>query len=87
MSVDIETLIREVEALSPDDQRRVREALNQSAAPAEYSTAEDAFERELVVAGLLRKRKAAHGSSVARPRQLVHIQGKPLSETIIEDRR
>jgi len=88
MGVDIETLIREVQALPPDDQRRVREALDQTApVPALSDPAEEAFERELVEAGVLRKRQPPDSSSVARPRQLVHVQGKPLSETIIEDRR
>lgn len=88
MGVDIETIIREVQALSPDDQRRVREALDQVApVPAVSDPAEEAFERELVEAGVLRKRKPPDSRSVARPRQLVQVKGKPLSETIIEDRR
>ena len=86
MGVDIETLIREVQALSPDDQRRVREALEQSVrSPAASEAAEDAFERELAERGLITLPKQP--TSPPPPRKLVTIRGKPLSETIIEERR
>ncbi len=86
MGVDIETLIKEVQALSPDDQRRVREALGQSAlVPIVPDTAEDAFERELAEQGLISLPQPP--TSPPPPRRLVTIIGKPLSETIIEERR
>lgn len=86
MGVDIETLIREVQALPPDDRRRVREALDQSApARAVSAVAEDAFERELAERGVISLPQPP--ASPPTPRRLVTIIGKPLSETIIEERR
>ena len=64
-----------------DEDREVFEALRQAAS----DTAEDVFERELAGRGLITLPKQP--TSPLPLRRFVTIRGKPLSETIIEERR
>jgi hypothetical protein len=90
MTTKLEQILQDVQALSPEDQQQLCRLLAetlptfQAVAPATEAT----FQQQLVVAGLLReiKRSAAtQVSSARRPR--VTVQGKPLSATVIEERR
>jgi hypothetical protein len=49
--------------------------------------ATDALHQSMIDAGLLRPRKASPKSSQPTMRRLVQVQGEPVSQTIIEERR
>jgi hypothetical protein len=94
MATDIDTLIREIRSLPPDEQRRLQRVLaegapdnNQSSPSADKITDEN-YQQRLVDAGLLKhvkpRRRDQQAFDSFRP---VEISGKPLSETIIEERR
>lgn len=90
MATKLEQILQDVRALSPEDQQQLCRLLAetlptfQAVAPATEAT----FQQQLVAAGLLREIKrpaATQVPSVRRPR--VTVQGKPLSATVIEERR
>ena len=64
------------------DQRVVVEPLHEERA------AEEEFQRRLVAAGLLKEvKRPLRDAQAFRNRRLIEVKGRPLSETIIEDRR
>jgi len=89
MSTTVERIIEEVRQLPPEEQRRLREMLNTvvPAFPTEDER-EDAFEREMVAEGILGEVAPLTSDDpefyAYRP---VTVRGKPVSETIIEERR
>lgn len=95
MATDLETLIEQIKALPQDEQERVRDALAcVTPPPAAVGKAltEEEVNRRLVEAGILRERNhPARDPKEAQEAfdkyQPVPIRGKPLSETIIEERR
>lgn len=91
MPADIEELIQRIRSLSPDDQKRLRQALDAETAPAALAAerrAEEEFKQRLLKAGLLKEIKPpVTNLTPYRDRKPFEIEGKPLSETIIEERR
>lgn len=90
MPTDLEQLVSQVRSLSPDEQRRFREVLDEQfasdTAPAQPT--EEEFKRQLVETGLLKQiKRPARNPESFRSWEPVTIKGKPLSETIIEERR
>jgi hypothetical protein len=49
--------------------------------------AKEALHQSMIDSGLLRPRKASQKSSQPTVRRLVQVQGEPVSQTIIEERR
>jgi hypothetical protein len=90
MTTTLEDLLREVHALSPEDQQQFRRLLDivLPSQPAASPATEEHFQQQLMAAGLLRdiKRPAAAPGSPPRPPR-VTIQGPPLSTTVVEERR
>jgi hypothetical protein len=94
MATDIDTLIREIRSLPQDEQRRLQRALAEGtpdkneSSPNANKIADEDYQQRLVDAGLLKQVKPRHREQQSfdsfRP---VEISGKPLSETIIEERR
>ena len=86
-----ETLVKileEVKTLPREDQGLLREALDALLAEPEALTPEEKVERLLFEQGLLREiKQPITDLTPYRDRKLAHIKGKPLSETIIEERR
>ncbi len=81
----LDKLVEEVKALTPDEQRELRSLLDTWLA-IPPTDVEAAVERKLREIGMLRiKRLADH--ALADDFQPVKIEGKPLSETILEERR
>ena len=85
---NLDQVIEEVKALSPDDQRKLRELLNDLLAPPAPQMSEEEFEQRLLAKGVI--------SEIPPPitdltpfqnRRLMEVEGKPLSETVIEERR
>jgi hypothetical protein len=84
--MSFQELIEEVKALSPDEQRRLRKLLDDMLAQQEEAAKIDVFHQALLAAGLVKSIKTPHTASTA-DRRLIQVRGKPLSETIIEERR
>jgi len=85
---NLDRVIEEVKALTPDEQRRLREWLDRSLAPPAPQMTEEEFEQHLLAKGVI--------SEIPPPitdltpfqnRKLMDVKGKPLSETVIEERR
>jgi hypothetical protein len=86
----VEKLIEQVRRLSPEEQRRLRHLLDEEFAAVEAAGegTEEAFQHQLVRLGLLHQLKRPQRNAEAfQRREPVPILGKPLSETIIEERR
>jgi hypothetical protein len=87
MASKLERLVEQVAALPNDQQRRFRELLDANATCHPAPSPEESFKQRLLRSGLLCeiKRPVPTTSSPRPPR--VHIQGEPLSETVIKERR
>ena len=81
-------MLDDVKRLTPDEQRQLREALDRLLSSSSTPPTEEQFERELVESGILDAIlppvSAGQPSQAWKP---VDVKGKPLSETIVEDRR
>jgi hypothetical protein len=85
---NLDRLVEEVRALTPDEKRVLRERLDSLLGSPQPEISEADFERRLLERGVI--------SSIPPPitdfepyrnRKLIDVKGKPLSETIIEERR
>ncbi len=86
--VTLERVLEEVKALTANEQQQLREALDRLLSATESLSAEDELERRLFEAGLLSEIKPpVTDLAPYRDRKLIEVKGKPLSETIIEERR
>ena len=91
MAMTVEQIIEEIKTLSPKEQERLRDRLAEEASPGgalEQDSGEEEFKRRLLAAGLIKeiKRPACDQAGFDRY-QPIRIRGKPISETIIEERR
>ncbi|MEX0713258.1 MAG: hypothetical protein WD278_12965 [Pirellulales bacterium] len=91
MATDIERLIQEIQALPVEDRTRVRKALEGGSAPLRPQSQlapEPDLQKRLIDAGLLKEfKRPLRDAEAFKSRKPVSIEGKPLSETIIEERR
>ncbi|MEX2121415.1 MAG: hypothetical protein WD847_17610 [Pirellulales bacterium] len=91
MANEVEKLIEEFRALPPEDQRRVRSALEPSTTcqgTRDVESLEQVFKQRLLDAGLITEiTQPARDRNSFDSFRPVSIRGKPLSETIIEERR
>ena len=82
----LERILKEIKTLEPEELLQVQKAIQEQLAPADYSPAEARVLQEMLKVGLLTEIKPRRTD-----RQGVYptvpIQGKPLSETILEERR
>jgi hypothetical protein len=75
-----------VRTLSVDELREVQQVVQERLQQVDEAAAREAFHRALLASGLVKEIKTAPLRS-DQERPLVSIQGKPLSETIVEERR
>jgi hypothetical protein len=88
MTARIEKVIEEVKALTVDEQRELRDALDQLLTTANPQLTEEEFERRLLERGVIRRiPPPIIDLTPYKNRKLMEVRGKPLSETIIEERR
>ena len=89
--VSLETIVEDLRALAPDDQRRVRDLLDswlEHTAELPLADREKEVQRRLEAKGLLKPRELANAGGVApRRRQPLDVPGEPVSQTIIRERR
>jgi hypothetical protein len=88
MSTDVERVLDQISALSDEEQQQVRAALNSR--DAKPCMTADEFEQHLLEAGVISEVKPPiTEEELARFRAYkpIEVKGKPVSETLIEDRR
>ena len=89
MSVsNLDRVIEEVKALTPDEQRKLHEWLDRQLAQPAPQMTEEEFERHLLAKGIISEIPLRIIDPVfEQNRKPVEIEGKPVSEIIIEERR
>ena len=90
MSADVERVLNEIKALTPAEQQQVRAALDTMLPVTSGPMSEEEFELMLVQKGILgKKRRPPSPEEIEsfRSYKPVEVKGKPVSETIIEERR
>jgi hypothetical protein len=87
-SVTLDKVWEDVKALSPDEQRQLREQLDGLLESPPLRSAEEELQRRLLAAGLLSEIKPPITDFTPyQNRKPIEVKGKPVSETIIEERR
>ena len=85
---NLDQVIEEVKALSPDDQRKLRELLDRLLAPPTPQMTEEEFHQRLLERGVIGHIPPRVIDPVFEAnRKPIEIEGKPVSEIIIEERR
>jgi hypothetical protein len=84
----LDRMIDQLKRLTPHEQKELRAAIDRLLGAASELPTEEQFERELVGSGILdgipSPPQAGNPSQEWRP---IELKGKPLSETIVEERR
>lgn len=85
---NLDRLIEEVRALTPDEQRSLRNIVDELLSANGPQMTEEEFEQHLLEKGIIsRIPPPITDFTPYRNRKLIEVKGKPLSETIIEERR
>jgi hypothetical protein len=79
-------VLETIKTLAPDELLQVQEAIQERLAPDRYSPEEKRFHQALLAAGLVKEIKPPRGTP-SGARRLIQARGKPVSETLIEERR
>jgi hypothetical protein len=88
MAVSLDQVIAEVEELSSEQQLELRNRLDQLLAKPKPQMTEEEFERHLLSIGMISRLPSPISREELSPGfQPVKVKGKPVSETIIEERR
>jgi hypothetical protein len=92
-STSLEKVIEEVKALTPGERRQVRELIdslpeNPAETQEELLSPEDLLERRLLDRGVISEiPKRNFDPDTYKEFEPIEVKGKPVSETIIEERR
>jgi hypothetical protein len=90
-SANLEKVMEEIKALSPDDLRRIKsliDSLLQAPGAKSAKSLEDQLDQRLLEAGVISEiPKRAPRPEHLKDFKPVEVKGKPISETIIEERR
>ena len=87
MSAMLAKILEEVNRLPPEEIRQLKaslEAIQSSARPAD---GEGRLEKRLVEAGLVAKRQLRPANAPRRKSRPILVEGKPVSELLVEERR
>lgn len=82
----VKDLAEAIKSLKPKQQRRLRDLLDGLLSSAPPDLTEEEFELELARQGVITLPKKDNDPEAYRRWQPIEIPGKPVSETIIEDR-
>lgn len=85
-SANLEKVIEEIKALTPDEQRKVKELIDSLVGEQSVSP-EDLLAQRLLEAGVISHIPPRIADESDRTFKPVEVKGKPVSETIIEERR
>jgi len=83
----LDKLMEGVKALTPDEQQVLRGHLDALLGTMPVRPTEKELERKLFEAGLLSEIKPKAAADVYRKFKPIPVKGKPVSETIVEERR
>ena len=87
-TANLDRVFEEVKTLTPGEQKQLREMLDSLLASAAPQITEEEFEQRLLEKGIIsRIPPPITDLAPYRDRKLIEVTGKPLSETIIEERR
>jgi hypothetical protein len=87
-TANLDRLIEEVKTLTADEQRSLRDIVDELLAKSGPQMTEEKFEQRLLEKGIIsRIPSPITDLTPYRNRKLIEVKGKPLSETIIEERR
>lgn len=87
-TANLDRLFEEVRALTPDEQRSLRNMVDELLAAGAPQMTEDEFERHLLEKGIIsRIPPRIRDASFYANRKPIEVEGKPVSEIIIEERR
>jgi hypothetical protein len=87
-TANLDRLIEEVKTLTADEQRSLRDLVDELLAKSAPQMTEEEFEQHLLEKGIIsRIPPPITDLTPYRNRKLIEVKGKPLSETIIEERR
>ena len=81
----LDQIVEEIKTLAPDEWRQLREMLDAMMVPAEEEDKRKALHQALRAAGLITQVRQPRTTDT--PHRRIEVQGKPVSETIIEERR
>ncbi len=85
---NLDRILQEVKALTPDEQRSLRDMVDELLASSYTRMSEDEFEQHLLKKGMIsRIPPRVRDASFYAKRKPIKLEGKPVSETIIEERR
>jgi hypothetical protein len=79
-------VLETIKTLELDELYQVQQAVQERLAPGRYSPEEERFHQALIASGLVREIKPPRGTSSGQ-RRLIQARGKPVSATLIEERR
>lgn len=85
---NLDRLFEEVKALTPDEQSSLRDMLDELVSTNAPQMTEDEFEQRLLDEGIIsRIPPRIRDASFYANRKPIEVEGKPVSEIIIEERR
>lgn len=85
---NLDRICEEVKALTPDEQRSLRDMVDELLKKSAPRMTEEEFEQRLLKKGVIsRIPPRIRDASFEANRKLIEVAGKPVSETIIEERR
>ena len=89
MSAEVERVLNEIKALTPEELQQVRAALEKMVAETtKPQMTEDEFEQMLLAKGIITSIPSRDlDPAEYLNRKPIEVKGKPVSETIIEERR
>lgn len=86
--VALDEVLESIKALTPDEQRKLREVLDRSLEDSPPTSIDSELQQKLLAVGLLSEiRPPVTDRESYRCYKPVEVRGKPVSETLIEERR
>ena len=79
-------ILAQLEALEPEELQQLNQIVQKHLTAKEEAVQQTSFHNALLTSGLVKQLKQPFYSRQSQ-RQLIQIQGKPVSETMIEERR
>ena len=84
--LSLDQVAQEAKTLAPEEQRRLKDMLEEWLAEPRPQMTEAEFEQHLVARGLLARPRSPRAGRPAEFKP-IQVKGKPVSETIVEERR
>jgi len=82
----LDRIVEEIKTLAPDERQQLREMLDAMMVPAGEKDKRKALHQALRTAGLVTQIRQPRATDTPHRRR-IEVQGKPVSETILEERR